>query len=128
MRGSSGELQRALTNLIETRGQVCRRRHRTPRRGGTGRVAVEILDEGPGIPEAERALMLQPFVRGDRARTLNEAGGFGLGLSIASAIAQSHGGTFSLENRQPQGCASASNCRGPPARRRAKPPAAREAA
>ncbi|QRE76352.1 ATP-binding protein [Methylobacterium aquaticum] len=103
VRGSSGELQRALTNLIDNAvkyagGATVRLVEAEP-----GRVAVEILDEGPGIPEEERALMLQPFVRGDRARTLNEAGGFGLGLSIATAIAQSHGGTFTLTNREPRG-------------------------
>ncbi len=103
VRGSSGELQRALTNLIDNAvkyagGATVRLVEAEP-----GRVAVEILDEGPGIPEEERALMLQPFVRGDRARTLNEAGGFGLGLSIATAIAQSHGGTCTLENRVPRG-------------------------
>ncbi|MGX7708792.1 sensor histidine kinase [Methylobacterium sp. Gmos1] len=103
VRGSSGELQRALTNLIDNAVKYAGGATVRLVEAGPGRVAVEILDEGPGIPEEERALMLQPFVRGDRARTLNEAGGFGLGLSIASAIAQSHGGTFSLENRVPQG-------------------------
>jgi signal transduction histidine kinase len=103
VRGSSGELQRALTNLIDNAVKYAGGATVRLVEAGPGRVAVEILDDGPGIPEAERALMLQPFVRGDRARTLNEAGGFGLGLSIASAIAQSHGGTFSLENREPQG-------------------------
>ncbi|GJD63681.1 sensor histidine kinase [Methylobacterium frigidaeris] len=103
VRGSSGELQRALTNLIDNAVKYAGGATVRLVEAGPGRVAVEILDEGPGIPEEERALMLQPFVRGDRARTLNEAGGFGLGLSIASAIAQSHGGTFSLENRIPQG-------------------------
>ncbi len=88
---------------------------------GPGRVAVEILDEGPGIPEAERALMLQPFVRGDRARTLNEAGGFGLGLSIASAIAQSHGACSPWRTGSRTACACASSCRGPPAPCRASP-------
>ncbi|AWB19583.1 HAMP domain-containing protein [Methylobacterium currus] len=103
VRGSSGELQRALTNLIDNAVKYAGGATVRLVEAGPGRVAVEILDEGPGIPEEERALMLQPFVRGDRARTLNEAGGFGLGLSIASAIAQSHGGAFSLENRAPQG-------------------------
>ncbi|KMO18764.1 sensor histidine kinase [Methylobacterium platani] len=103
VRGSSGELQRALTNLIDNAVKYAGAATVRLVEAGPGRVAVEILDEGPGIPEAERALMLQPFVRGDRARTLNEAGGFGLGLSIASAIAQSHGGVFTLENREPHG-------------------------
>ncbi|TGE02549.1 ATP-binding protein [Methylobacterium nonmethylotrophicum] len=103
VRGSSGELQRALTNLIDNAVKYAGGATVRLVETGAQRVAVEILDEGPGIPEEERALMLQPFVRGDRARTLNEAGGFGLGLSIASAIAQSHGGVFTLENRVPQG-------------------------
>ena len=46
--------------------------------------------------------MLQPFVRGDRARNLNEASGFGLGLSIVQAIVEAHHGRLILENR-PEG-------------------------
>ncbi|GJD51145.1 Adaptive-response sensory-kinase SasA [Methylobacterium crusticola] len=103
VKGSADELQRALTNLIDNAvkyaGAATVRLVPDAPQG----VAVEILDEGPGIPEAERAAMLRPFVRGDRARTLNEAGGFGLGLSIASAIAQAHGGGLTLANRAPHG-------------------------
>ncbi|WP_407519793.1 ATP-binding protein [Methylobacterium oryzisoli] len=103
VRGAPDELQRALTNLIENAVKY----------GGSAavrlqvalhEVAVEVLDEGPGIPEGEQAAMLEPFVRGDRART--EAGGFGLGLSIASAIAQGHGGRLTLANRHPRGLAA----------------------
>ena len=70
-------------------------------------VRVCVLDQGPGIPEAEREAMLQPFVRGDRARNLNEASGFGLGLSIVQAIVESHNGRLTLENRREGGLCAA---------------------
>jgi len=47
--------------------------------------------------------MLEPFVRGDDARNMDEAAGFGLGLSIARAIALAHGGALTLHDRQPHG-------------------------
>jgi signal transduction histidine kinase len=48
--------------------------------------------------------MLEPFVRGDEARNMDEAAGFGLGLSITNVIATAHGGTLSsLHDRQPHG-------------------------
>ena len=47
--------------------------------------------------------MLEPFVRGDEARNMDETAGFGLGLAITNAIAAAHGGTLSLHDRQPHG-------------------------
>ncbi|AWN40592.1 ATP-binding protein [Methylobacterium durans] len=101
VRGRPDELQRALTNLVENAvkygGAAVLRMDSGPRGA-----AVDVCDAGPGIPEAEREAMLQPFVRGDRARNLNEASGFGLGLSIVLAIAEAHRGRLSLTNR-PEG-------------------------
>ncbi len=58
------------------------------------RISVE--DNGPGIPEDQREEALRPFTRLDRSRDPNRGGGVGLGLSIASDIAMSHGGTLRL--------------------------------
>jgi two-component system, OmpR family, sensor kinase len=54
---------------------------------------IRVEDDGPGIPEAERALVFEPFYRVDGART-REAGGAGLGLAIAAAIAAAHNGSI----------------------------------
>jgi signal transduction histidine kinase len=65
--------------------------------------AIEIDDDGPGISDAGKESMLQPFVRGDAARNMEKATGFGLGLSIANAIVLAHGGSLSLHDRTPHG-------------------------
>jgi signal transduction histidine kinase len=64
---------------------------------------IEIEDDGPGISDAAKETMLRPFVRGDDARNMDEAAGFGLGLSIAKAIVLAHGGVLSLHDRKPHG-------------------------
>ena len=64
---------------------------------------IDIEDDGPGISDARKDSMLEPFVRGDDARNMDEASGFGLGLSIAHAIVLAHGGELTLHDRQPHG-------------------------
>ena len=64
---------------------------------------IEIEDDGPGIPDQRKAAMLEPFVRGDDARNMDEASGFGLGLAIARTIARDHGGELTLHDRTPHG-------------------------
>lgn len=60
---------------------------------------VSVRDTGPGIPEAMREKVFEPFFRGDpsRARTL---GGTGLGLSIAKQILDLHGMDIRLEGTE----------------------------
>jgi len=82
-----------LANLLENA-----RRHSPPE--GTVRIAVsrdgplavlDVVDEGPGIPPADRERVFDRLVRLDDART-RDAGGAGLGLPIARALARAHGG------------------------------------
>jgi signal transduction histidine kinase len=65
-------------------------------------VAISVTDHGPGISEADRALALEPFERLSPARE-SDRGGFGLGLAIARAIAEGHGGQLVLDANQPTG-------------------------
>lgn len=62
-----------------------------------GNFQVEIEDCGPGVPEAELAHIFDEFYRVDTART-REAGGYGLGLSIAHRAIRSHGGRLQARN------------------------------
>lgn len=101
VRGRPDELQRAVTNLVDNAVKYGGRAELTMS-AGPRTVFVEVCDSGPGIPEEEREVMLQPFVRGDRARNLNGASGFGLGLSIVLAIVEAHHGRLLLSNR-PEG-------------------------
>ena len=98
VRGRGDDLQRAITNLVDNAVKYGGRARLVMSPGPNG-IAIEVADDGPGIPDAERHAMLQPFVRGDRARNLNEATGFGLGLSIVLAIVEAHGGRLTLANR-----------------------------
>ena len=61
-------------------------------------VVITIADRGPGIPEAERGRVLERFVRLESARSRP---GFGLGLSLAAAVARLHGGLLRLEDNAP---------------------------
>ena len=55
---------------------------------------LTVTDHGPGIPPERRAEAVKPFVRLDEART--RTGNVGLGLALAEAIAQAHGGSLTL--------------------------------
>lgn len=68
--------------------------------GEMARIVVE--DEGPGLPVEKLQGILEPFQRGQDART-SKTGGSGLGLTLARAVAQAHGGELTLENRDPSG-------------------------
>jgi len=59
---------------------------------------LRVLDEGPGIPEAELSKVFEPFYRLELSRNRSH-GGSGLGLGIARNVAGMHGGTLTLRNR-----------------------------
>jgi two-component system osmolarity sensor histidine kinase EnvZ len=63
-----------------------------------GKLIVEVLDRGPGIPPEEAERLKQPFTRLEQARS--GKGGSGLGLAIVDRIARHHGGSFELLERE----------------------------
>jgi signal transduction histidine kinase len=67
------------------------------------RVTIEVLDEGPGIPEQDEQRVFERFYRADSARASSD-GGAGLGLAIARWIVDLHGGDIHPERRLPRGC------------------------
>jgi signal transduction histidine kinase len=96
------DLSRSVTNLVENSvrfGAMATIRLKA----SPDIVTIEVEDDGPGISDARKDVMLEPFVRGDDARNMDETAGFGLGLSIARTIVLAHGGKFSLNDRQPHG-------------------------
>ncbi|WP_316194336.1 ATP-binding protein [Bradyrhizobium sp. SZCCHNRI3052] len=96
------DLMRSVTNLVEN--AVKYGKETVIRLVASGKcLTIDVEDDGPGIADARKPDMLEPFVRGDDARNMDEATGFGLGLSIAKAIVQAHGGELSLHDRKPSG-------------------------
>jgi signal transduction histidine kinase len=96
------DLHRSVTNLVENAvrfGAEATIRLRVT----ADQLTIDVEDDGPGISDAQKNNVLEPFVRGDDARNMDEAAGFGLGLSIANAIVLAHGGVLSLHDRQPHG-------------------------
>ncbi len=90
-------LRGAITNLIDNAVKYGGAAEvRVCHQGETAKVVVE--DRGPGIAEAERERVFEPFYRLDPARGEKSAGA-GLGLAIARAAALAHGGEVILSDR-----------------------------
>ncbi|MFI9205636.1 ATP-binding protein [Streptomyces sp. NPDC053048] len=74
------------------------------RRGeGAQSLALEVVDEGPGIPEAERHRVFERFNRGSGPQGPGGDGGTGLGLAIARWAVDLHGGSIGVAE-SPRGC------------------------
>ena len=98
--GHAEAIFRAVRNLIENA-----LRHTPP--GGTVEVElaangrVRVLDEGPGVPVAERETIFRRFWRRDRSRPESR----GLGLAIVARVAETHGGQVQVGDRPGGGAA-----------------------
>ena len=98
--GDEDMLSQALTNLVVNAVEHCQPpaviRITVGMRGEQPFLAV--IDDGPGIPEADRARVLERFVRLDASRSVP---GTGLGLSLVAAIADLHDAKLVLEDNAP---------------------------
>ncbi|MFI9503239.1 ATP-binding protein [Nocardia sp. NPDC052566] len=89
-----GRLHQVLLNLLDNAarhgpagGQVS-----ITARAVDGALAIDVQDEGPGIPPGERARVFDRFTRGGRT----DGGGTGLGLAISRWVVDLHGGTIAV--------------------------------
>ncbi len=95
VRGDAMALRRLFANLVDNA-----LRYGTAAKVAIGhsasQVTVLVDDDGPGIPALERAAVFEPFYRVEGSRS-RETGGAGLGLAIARAIVEAHGGKIAVE-------------------------------
>src|SRR5262245_54627558 len=90
-------LRRALWNLVDNAAKYGAPPIALSAERQNGTVALSVSDEGPGIPREERERVLAPFYQLDRARTPDRrVRGFGLGLTLASRVAQVHHGVITI--------------------------------
>ena len=90
-------LHRVIQNLVGNAVRYCDSRILLS--GGLdaeGQAYICIEDDGPGIPEIDRARIFEAFARLDDSRT-RASGGYGLGLSIVSRIAYWFGGSIEVD-------------------------------
>jgi two-component system sensor histidine kinase QseC len=92
VRGIPELLQALLRNLVDNAIRHGATRARVEIASSPERVTLAVVDDGPGIPEAERAKVLERFYRLAAAGE----GGSGLGLSIVQRVAEIHGATLAL--------------------------------
>jgi signal transduction histidine kinase len=98
---ADGELLlEAMSNLVDNALKFTSpggRVHLTVAQSPEGPV-VQVTDNGPGIPKAERALVVKRFYRSQRDATVE---GHGLGLSLVAAVAELHGFELSFNDADP---------------------------
>lgn len=100
VQGDEDMLFQALANLVANAIDHCPPPARIRITVGLhgARPVLAVSDDGPGIPEPDRARVLERFVRLDASRSIP---GTGLGLSLVAAIAALHGATLVLGDNRP---------------------------
>jgi signal transduction histidine kinase len=93
--GDAAGLRRVLRNLGDNATRHANRRVAFSLAERDGVVLLEVDDDGPGVPEADRERVFERFVRLDDARARDD-GGSGLGLAIVAELVAAHGGTVTL--------------------------------
>ncbi|ATE56516.1 sensor histidine kinase [Actinosynnema pretiosum] len=91
--GSRALLDRLLGNLLDNAERHAESAITVRLSAVDGQAVLEVADDGPGIPEADRERVFDRFTRLDEARA-RDTGGTGLGLAIARRIAAVHRGTL----------------------------------
>lgn len=92
------QLFRVLANLLRNAAEAGARTVRIGiGRGEDDMLAVDVTDDGPGLPESVRAALFRPF------NTAARPGGTGLGLAIARDLMRAHGGDLVLAATGPEG-------------------------
>jgi signal transduction histidine kinase len=95
-------LLRALTNVIMNAAKYGRGARVRLARGPDSGFVIDVEDEGPGISNADKCKVFEPFYRSNAARNVDSLG-MGLGLAIARSVVLGHGGTIELLDREPRG-------------------------
>jgi signal transduction histidine kinase len=101
--GRAQAIGRAAANVVENATKFGSRADISLCALDNGAVEIEIIDDGPGIAPELIGRVVEPFFKGDSARSIEGRTGFGLGLSIARDIVERHGGAIGLVNREPHG-------------------------
>lgn len=99
-------LRRLLCNLVDNAVKFAGAAEVHAARDAQGRVLLQVLDRGPGIPDGELQAVRQPFYRLEGSRN-RETGGSGLGLAIADQLADALGATLVLRPREGGGLRAA---------------------
>ena len=106
VRGDGAALERVLLNLVENACKYTQdgSRVRVLGRAEGHEVILEVLDDGPGVPETHRARVFERFYRVDRGRS-RKMGGTGLGLAIVQELVEAMDGRIELLPGEPHGAA-----------------------
>lgn len=94
-------LLRALINIIVNATKYGGSAHVILETESEAGIVINVDDQGPGIPDAEKAKVFEPFYR--VTSSAGDQEGIGLGLAIARSVILGHGGAIELLDRQPNG-------------------------
>ena len=95
-------MTRAVSNLVDNAVKFGATVSVSLSRLSDGGIQIDVADDGPGISYSHRSRVFEPFFKSDSSRR-SGGEGFGLGLSIAKRIVESHGGRIELFDCAPRG-------------------------
>lgn len=101
--GSLTDMQRVFSNLVENAVHHADAVDIRIQEAPEGKLQIDVIDNGGGIPDDQKAVVFEPFVRGEPGRRMDRHSGFGLGLSIVRSLVENHGGAVALLDAEPKG-------------------------